>query len=82
VTKTIVWEDVAKLQCKTCINYYTIVRRKPKIKRHYYIIKEKCKMDLIVHGKKSETCAQIEPQVSKPKRKGKGFLNAAPTSNK
>ncbi len=39
-------------------------------------------MDLIVHGKKSETCAQIEPQVSKPKRKGKGFLNAAPTSNK
>ncbi len=39
-------------------------------------------MDLIVHGKKSETCAQIEPQVSKPKWRGQGFLNAAPTSNK
>ncbi len=39
-------------------------------------------MDLIVHGKKVENWAQIEPQVSKPKRKGKGFPNAAPTSNK
>jgi hypothetical protein len=39
-------------------------------------------MDSIVHGKKSEICAQIEPQVQKPKRKGKGFLNAATTSNK
>ncbi len=39
-------------------------------------------MDLIVHGKKSETCEKVEPKVSKPKRKGKGFLNAAPTSIK
>ncbi len=45
-------------------------------------MKDKCKMDLIVHGKKSETCAQIEPQVSKPKQKVKGFLNSALTRNK